>query len=162
MDTVLICVQSNAVLQAFKAERAYLFVSTKAKKPEIQPPELMTELHTASDTINNIRESNRASPLIDHLSAVAEGILALGWFFDSKPADLVKEMLAGIEYYGNKVLKEYREKYVLALKAGLHRRMLTQFQGSYALRLHPGLLPNLQIPFLLPPQPLSKGLNLER
>ncbi|KAL4873771.1 hypothetical protein BDV12DRAFT_52923 [Aspergillus spectabilis] len=102
--------QSSAVLQAFKAERTYLYVSTKAKKPEIQPPELMAELHTASDIINNIRESNRASPLIDHLSAIAEGIVAIGWFFDPKPADFVGEMLGGIQYYGNKVLKEYKEK----------------------------------------------------
>ncbi|KAL4738067.1 adenylate cyclase associated N terminal-domain-containing protein [Aspergillus similis] len=106
----LVAEQSNAVLEAFKAERTYLYVSTKAKKPEIQPPELMIELHTASDTINNIRESNRASPLIDHLSAVAEGIVALGWFFDPKPANFVSEMLGGIQYYGNKVLKEYKEK----------------------------------------------------
>ncbi|GMF69649.1 unnamed protein product [Aspergillus oryzae] len=40
--------------------------------PEPQPAELMTELHTASDSINMIRESNRASPLFNHLSAVAE------------------------------------------------------------------------------------------
>ncbi len=73
----------------------------------------MTELHTASDAINNIRESNRGSPLIDHLSAIAEGIVALGWFFAPKPADFVDEMLGGIQYYGNKVLKEYKEKYVL-------------------------------------------------
>ncbi|KAL2871774.1 adenylate cyclase-binding protein [Aspergillus lucknowensis] len=102
--------QSNAVLQAFEAERTYLYVSTKAKKPEMQPPELMAELHTASDTINNIRESNRASPLFDHLSAVAEGIVTLGWFFEPKPADFVGDMLGGIQYYGNKVLKEYKEK----------------------------------------------------
>ncbi|RDW76714.1 adenylate cyclase-binding protein [Aspergillus mulundensis] len=106
----LVAEQSDAVLEAFKAERTYLYVATKAKKPEIQPPELMSELHKASDTINNIRESNRASPLIDHLSAVAEGIVAIGWFVDPKPADFVGEMLGGIQYYGNKVLKEYKEK----------------------------------------------------
>jgi adenylyl cyclase-associated protein len=70
----------------------------------------MTELHNASDTINNIRESNRASPLFNHLSAVAEGIVALGWFFEPKPADFVSEIVGGIQYYGNKVLKEYKEK----------------------------------------------------
>ncbi|KAL3467588.1 adenylate cyclase associated N terminal-domain-containing protein [Aspergillus heterothallicus] len=102
--------QSDAVLQAFKAERTYLYVSTKAKKPDMQPPELMAELHTASDTINNIRESNRASPLFNHLSAIAEGIVTLGWFFEPKPADFVGDMLGGIQYYGNKVLKEYKEK----------------------------------------------------
>lgn len=102
--------QAKAFLQAFEAERTYLYVSTKAKKPEPQPPELMTELHKASDNINNIRESNRASPLFNHLSAVSEGIVALGWFFASKPADFVSEIQAGVEYYGNKVLTDYKEK----------------------------------------------------
>lgn len=97
-------------MQAFQAERTYLFVSTKAKKPEPQHPELMTDLHKAADSINNIRESNRASPLFNHLSTVAEGIVALGWFFKNKPADFVVEMLGSSEYYGNKVLKEYKEK----------------------------------------------------
>jgi adenylyl cyclase-associated protein len=106
----LVAEQSKAVLQAFEAERTYLYVSTKARKPEPQPPELMTELHNASDTINNIRESNRASPLFNHLSAVAEGIVALGWFFEPKPAEFVSEIVGGIQYYGNKVLKEYKEK----------------------------------------------------
>ncbi|KAJ5793813.1 hypothetical protein N7457_000412 [Penicillium paradoxum] len=106
----LVAEQSKAVLQAFQAERTYLFVVTKAKKPATQPPELMTDLHKASDSINNIRESNRASPLFNHLSAVAEGIVALAWFFESKPAEFVAEMIGAIEYYGNKVLKEYKDK----------------------------------------------------
>ncbi|KAL2006389.1 hypothetical protein VTN00DRAFT_9057 [Thermoascus crustaceus] len=106
----LVAEQSRAVLRAFQAESTYIYVSTKAKKPETHSPELMTELHKASDTINNLRESNRPSPLFNHLSAVAEGIVALGWFFESKPADFVNEMLGGIEYYGNKVLKDYKEK----------------------------------------------------
>ncbi|KAJ5883566.1 uncharacterized protein N7473_010452 [Penicillium subrubescens] len=106
----LVAEQSKAVLQAFQAERTFLYVSTKAKKPDVPPPELMTELHKASDSINNIKESNRASPLFNHLSAVAEGIVALGWFFETKPAEFVSEMIGGIEYYGNKVLKEYKEK----------------------------------------------------
>ncbi|KAJ5852495.1 uncharacterized protein N7529_011880 [Penicillium soppii] len=106
----LVAEQSKAVLRAFQAERTYLFVVIKAKKPDTQPPELMTDLHKASDSINNIRESNRASPLFNHLSAVAEGIVALAWFFESKPADFVTDMIGGIEYYGNKVLKEYKDK----------------------------------------------------
>lgn len=73
----------------------------------------MTELHKASDSINNIRESNRPSPLLNHLSAVSEGIFALGWFFASKPSDFVSDVLPGVEYYGNKVLTDYKEKSVL-------------------------------------------------
>lgn len=102
--------QSKAVLQAFQAERTFIYVSLKARKPSPQPPELMTELHNASDTIDNLREAHRDSPYFSHLSAVAEGIVALGWFFQPKPADFVNEMISGIEYYGNKVMKEYKDK----------------------------------------------------
>lgn len=72
--------------------------------------ELMTELHRASDSISNIRESNRPSPLFNHLSAVAEGIVAIGWFFETRPVDFVKEAVGGAQMYGNRVLKEYKEK----------------------------------------------------
>ncbi|KAJ5729062.1 uncharacterized protein N7483_003570 [Penicillium malachiteum] len=106
----LVAEQSKAVLQAFQAERTYLYVTTKAKKPERLPAELMTDLHKASDSINNVRESNRASPYFNHLSAVAEGIIGLGWFFEDKPNEFVLETLGAIQYYGNKVLKEYKEK----------------------------------------------------
>ncbi|KAJ5727886.1 hypothetical protein N7493_005706 [Penicillium malachiteum] len=106
----LVAEQSKAVLQAFQAERTYLYVTTKAKKPERLPAELMTDLHKASDSINNVRESNRASPYFNHLSAVAEGIIGLGWFFEEKPNEFVLDTLGAIQYYGNKVLKEYKEK----------------------------------------------------
>jgi adenylyl cyclase-associated protein len=29
---------------------------------------------------------------------------------ESKPAEFVTDMIGGIEYYGNKVLKEYKDK----------------------------------------------------
>ncbi|KAJ5097214.1 hypothetical protein N7456_007935 [Penicillium angulare] len=106
----LIAEQSQAVLQAFQAQRTYLYVTTKAKKPEPQPAELMTDLHKASDKINNVREANRASPLSNHLTAVSEGTMGLGWFFAPKPAEFIEEIIGGIQYYGNNVLKEYKEK----------------------------------------------------
>ncbi|PGH11528.1 hypothetical protein AJ80_07094 [Polytolypa hystricis UAMH7299] len=102
--------QSKAVLRAFEAERTYILVSTKAKNPNPQPPELLTELRKTSDEINSIREANRPSPLFTHLSAVAEGVVALGWFFDPRPANFVRETLGGAEFYGNRVLKEYKQK----------------------------------------------------
>lgn len=85
-------------------------MSTKAKKPDPQPPELLTELHRASDDINNIREGNRPSPLFNHLSAVSEGVIAMGWFFEARPAEFVTDTLGGAQFYGNRVLKEYKDK----------------------------------------------------
>ncbi|KAI5279486.1 hypothetical protein KEM52_004361, partial [Ascosphaera acerosa] len=102
--------QANAILHAFQAERAYIYVAAIAKKPEPQPPELLADLRSASEEINNIRENNRASPFFNHLSAVAEGIMALGWFFESKPVDYVKETFGSAQFYGNRVLKDFKEK----------------------------------------------------
>ena len=85
-------------------------MTTKAKKPNPQPPELLTELHRHTGTVDEIREANRPSPLFPHLSAVSEGIVALGWIVESKPADFVADMLGGAQFYGNRVLKEYKDK----------------------------------------------------
>ena len=98
------------VQSAFEAERTYLLVTTKAKKPETQPPELMTDLHRHLSTVDELRVANRASPLFTHLSAVAEGIIALGWIVEKRPADHVTDTLGGAQYYGNKILKEYKDK----------------------------------------------------
>ena len=108
---MLTVTQAKAVHSAFEAERTYLLVTTKAKKPETQPPDLMAELHRYISTADELREANRPSPLFTHLSAVAEGIAALGWIVEKIPADFVTETLGGAQYYGNKILKEYRDKY---------------------------------------------------
>ena len=60
--------------------------------------------------MDEIREANRASPLFQHLSAVSEGIVALGWIVEPRPADFIGDILGGAQYYGNKVLKDYKEK----------------------------------------------------
>lgn len=85
-------------------------MSTKAKKPDPHPQELLADLRKSSEAINNIRESNRGSPFFNHLSAVAEGVVPLGWFFETRPADFVTESFAGSQFYGNRVLKEYKGK----------------------------------------------------
>ena len=102
--------------QAFAAERTYLYVTTKAKKPSPEPPELLTELHTCTDTVDELRQRNRESPLFTHLSAIQEGIPALGWIVNTRPADFVKDIRGGAEYFGNKILNQYKDKWV-TLKA---------------------------------------------
>ncbi|KAH0848857.1 Adenylyl cyclase-associated protein [Fonsecaea pedrosoi] len=91
--------QAKAVKAAFEAERTYLHVAAKAKKPDPQPPELMTELHRYTSTVDEIREANRPSPLFTHLSAVSEGIVALGWIVEKRPGDFVTDTLGGAQYW---------------------------------------------------------------
>jgi adenylyl cyclase-associated protein len=89
-------------------------VTTKAKKPDVTSKsflETIKELQNTIEAVNEIRVANRASEFFPHLSTVSEGIPMLGWVtIDRKPADYVTEMLNSAQFYGNKVLKEYKEK----------------------------------------------------
>jgi adenylyl cyclase-associated protein len=106
--------QAHAVTRAFNAQRQYLVVASKAKKPDMTSPafsELIKDLQHEMGTVNDIKDTNRASPFKDHLNMVSEGMGGLQWVvFEGKPADYVAEILGGVQLFGNRVLKEYKEK----------------------------------------------------
>ncbi|KAI9718593.1 MAG: hypothetical protein M1812_004044 [Candelaria pacifica] len=110
----LVAEQSAGVLRAFAAQRKFLIVTTKAKRPDKQSPvymEILKELQTTMGIVGDIREANRASPLFTHLTCVSEGIAALGWItIEPKPVVYIQEVQGQAEYYGNRILKEYRDK----------------------------------------------------
>lgn len=75
--------------------------------------ELIKDLQQEMGTVTEIKDSNRASPFKDHLNMVAEGMGGLQWVvFEGKPADYVAEILGGVQLFGNRVLKEYKDKSV--------------------------------------------------
>ncbi|KAI4753756.1 hypothetical protein E4T52_09588 [Aureobasidium sp. EXF-3400] len=106
--------QAHAVERAFAAQRQYLVIASKAKKPDMTSPafsELIKDLQQEMGTVTEIKDSNRASPFKDHLNMVAEGMGGLQWVvFEGKPADYVAEILGGVQMFGNRVLKEYKDK----------------------------------------------------
>ncbi|KAI4216117.1 MAG: hypothetical protein LQ351_001616 [Letrouitia transgressa] len=110
----LVAEQSAALLRAFAAERKFLIITTKAKKPDIQSPtymEVLKDLQSTMGAVNDIREANRASPLFTHLTTVSEGVNVLGWFAnESKPTESISDALRSAEFYGNRVIKEYKDK----------------------------------------------------
>lgn len=73
--------------------------------------EILRELQETMGAVSEIRELNRGSPMMTYLTTVAEGIPMLGWItFEPKPADYVVEILQSAQYYGNRILKEHRNK----------------------------------------------------
>jgi adenylyl cyclase-associated protein len=113
----LISTQASSVSSAFADQRRFLLVSTKAKKPDMQSPDtfnvLLKDLQQHMGAVGDIRDSNRASTLKEHLAMVGEGIGALQWLLmEGKPADFVGETVGGAQMYGNRVLKAYKEKFV--------------------------------------------------
>ena len=110
--------QSKAVEQAFAAERQFLVIANKAKKPDDRNfMEFLKELQASIEKTDEFKQTNREEALKDPLSLVADGVGSLGWVSipegaATTPHDYIKELFGGAQMYGNKVLKEYRDKYV--------------------------------------------------
>jgi adenylyl cyclase-associated protein len=108
--------QSQAVAQAFAAQRQFLFIANKAKKPDDRTlMELLKDLQASMEKTDEFRQSNRDPALKDSLSMVADGVGSLGWVTigqggGMKPHEHINELVGGAQMYGNKVLKEYRDK----------------------------------------------------
>ncbi|KAK6343371.1 hypothetical protein TWF730_010962 [Orbilia blumenaviensis] len=106
--------QAKFVRQGFHAQRLFLLVSTKARKPDIASKEyldLIKDMQSYMNSVNEHREAHRTGPLQSHLSMVSEAVPALAWVtLDTKPADFVTEMANAGQFYGNRVMKEYKEK----------------------------------------------------
>ena len=68
--------------------------------------------------VDGIRQSNRANRAAqDGLAMVADGGSLLAWVtVEPKPADYFAELFGGCQMYGNKILQQYKEKYVHILE----------------------------------------------
>lgn len=101
-------------MRAFVGQRNFILITSKAKKPDLSSPvfmELLKPLQESISSVNDIRDANRGSPLFNQLSAVSESIGVLAWVtVDSKPYKHVEESLSSAQYWGNRVLKEYKDK----------------------------------------------------
>jgi len=110
MGDKLVAEQASLVLAAVNAQRNLLQVASLSKKPADNV--LQSLVQPTSDLmnkINGIKDSNRASKFFNQLSAVAEGIQALGWVVVSPtPGPYVADMRGGSEFYSNRILKEFK------------------------------------------------------
>lgn len=104
--------QSKHVEAGFKAERTFLVVASKAKKPDMDATmKLLRDLQIAMERVDEVRQKSRDFALKDSLSMVGDGMGTLGWVtYDNKPHEVIHDLFGGAQMYGNKVLKEYRDK----------------------------------------------------
>lgn len=114
----LIAEQAAKVVHGFQEERKFLLITTKAKKPNLSVSNDMDAYQALLKPVNeslmavvNIKESNRGSPVANQLSAVADGIMMLAWVTDeAKPHKHVDNTLGSAQYYGNRVIKDHKDK----------------------------------------------------
>lgn len=106
--------QAKAVQQAFAAQRDFLFIAAKAKKPDISTnTEILKDLQAAIGDVDEIRQNSRERSLQQQLTMVADGVWALGWVTvegSPKPYEYLNELFGGAQMAGNKVLTEFKDK----------------------------------------------------
>jgi adenylyl cyclase-associated protein len=103
------------VKQVLDFTKTFLQTAAKSKKPDPSAvQELLKPLSEVLGKIVELKDKNRASPLVNHLATVSEGIPAFGWLqVEPKPAPFVEEMKNAAQFYSNRILKEFKEKFVL-------------------------------------------------
>ena len=73
--------------------------------------ELLKPINDSLMTVTELKDSNRANPMYTQLSAVADGIMVLAWVTVShRPFTHVEECLGSAQFFGNRVIKEYKDK----------------------------------------------------
>ncbi|KAL6791406.1 adenylate cyclase associated N terminal domain-containing protein [Trichoderma sp. SZMC 28013] len=108
--------QASEVLKGFQEQRKFLLIATKATKPAtsgsslIVYQNLLKPITDALMAATELKESNRPDPMYSNLSAVADGIMVLGWVtVDHRPFNHVEESLSAAQFFGNRVLKEQKD-----------------------------------------------------
>jgi adenylyl cyclase-associated protein len=104
-------------VEAFKEQRKFLLITTKAKKPDLKGADmsvfqdLVKPIGNLMTAIGNIKDSNRGDPHYSNLCTVSESIMALGWVtIDTKPFKHVEESLGAAQFWGNKILTANKNK----------------------------------------------------
>lgn len=119
--------------------------------------------------MQDIREKNRKHDQFNHLSAISEGIAALGWVAVAPtPGPYVKEMADSAQFYTNKILVTFKDKpdmvhhpnwakawitFLHALQQYIRKNHTTGLVWASVAPILGGMAPP-------PPPPSAAGLNL--
>ncbi|KAM0557920.1 hypothetical protein ACHAPJ_005084 [Fusarium lateritium] len=109
--------QAALVKAGFQEQRKFLLISTKAKKPNLSGPDLpvyeslIKPINAALMAVTELKDANRPNPMYTQLSTVSDGIMVLAWVtIDTRPYKHVDECLGSAQFFGNRVLKEQKDK----------------------------------------------------
>lgn len=99
--------------QEFQDLRALLLIAANCKKPDQTAfASLLTPLQKDIEAITRLKEANRKDrDWFNHLSTIAEGAPCVGWVtVEPKPGPHVAEIKDSTLFYGNRVIKEFKDK----------------------------------------------------
>lgn len=93
--------------KAFAAQRAYLLMASKCKKPASPNPEHLKDLQACLKEINGLRDNR--SEFANHQNMINEGIQALGWLcVEPAPKPFIESYVGGSDFWGNKIRVQFK------------------------------------------------------
>ncbi|CAI5742309.1 unnamed protein product [Hyaloperonospora brassicae] len=99
----------HVTAKAFAAQRAYLLMASRCKKPSsaMPAPEYLKELQGCIKEMNALRDNR--SEFTNHQNMVNEGIQALGWLcVEPAPKPFIESYVGGSDFWGNKIRVQYK------------------------------------------------------
>ncbi|KAJ8509525.1 hypothetical protein ONZ45_g8310 [Pleurotus djamor] len=105
--------QVNRVEKQFQNLRSLLLMAASCQKPDAKIwGEVLSPLQADIEAITRLKEANRKDRTwFTHMSTVSEGAPCVGWVtVDLKPAPYVNDIKDSTLFYGNRVIKEFKEK----------------------------------------------------
>ncbi|KAI5466541.1 adenylate cyclase associated N terminal-domain-containing protein [Mariannaea sp. PMI_226] len=113
----LVAQQAALVRKGLQEQRKFLLISTRARKPDTAGSEmsvyqdLLNPINKALMAVTDLKDQNRPDPMYTQLSTVADGIMVLAWVtVENRPYKHVEECLGSAQFFGNRVLKEQKDK----------------------------------------------------
>ncbi|KAH8655347.1 adenylate cyclase-associated CAP [Xylariales sp. PMI_506] len=110
--------QAAAVLASFQEQRRILLLASTSTKPDPSGWEALTRpMKDAAARVLEVQENTHGTTMHSHLTCVSDGIPLLGWIsIELRAFRHVDKFLEQCQYFGNKVLKEQKEKEFLVHK----------------------------------------------
>ncbi|KAI4525200.1 hypothetical protein K525DRAFT_290851 [Schizophyllum commune Loenen D] len=100
------------VEKQFTDLRGLLLKAGACQKPDAKAIEqLLIPLQKDIEAVQRCKEANRKErDWLNHLTVLAEGAPCIGWVVQVKPGPYVGEIKDSVAYYGNRIMKEFKDK----------------------------------------------------
>eukprot|EP01125_Pyxidicula_operculata_P019322 TRINITY_DN6_c0_g1_i1.p1 TRINITY_DN6_c0_g1~~TRINITY_DN6_c0_g1_i1.p1 ORF type:complete len:723 (-),score=287.52 TRINITY_DN6_c0_g1_i1:100-2268(-) len=104
--------QADLFMAAVSEEKNFISKAISMKKPSDDDfQKLLSPISDKMTKIVEIKEKNRKDANFNHLSAVGEGVQALGWVcVEPTPGPFAKEAIGAAQFWTNKILKDFKGK----------------------------------------------------
>ncbi|KAF7322852.1 C-CAP/cofactor C-like domain-containing protein [Mycena chlorophos] len=96
----------------YQGLRSFLLTSASCRQPDEEGlKKLLSPIQASIESITRCKDAGRKDrEWFQHITIVGDGGLAVGWIVNPKPGPYIAEIKESVQYNGNRVIKEFKEK----------------------------------------------------